>query len=144
MTPNRYVIIFISAFFYLFVFSVIFAGLALMLNLKNPMYMNTIGIVFAIYLSIALSTASYFVARVFFLADKKAVSQKFFIGFLSFVYLSIVYLLYDVYPSTHNEKTEQYAVVSFILVTALIAIPVLLARPNRFFLKLIAKVFREF
>jgi len=115
-----------------------------MLNLKNPMYMNTIGIVFAIYLSIALSTASYFVARVFFLADKKTVSQKYFIGFLSFIYLSIVYLLYDVYPNTHNEKTEQYAVVSFILVTALIAIPVLLARPNRFFLKLIAKIFREF
>jgi hypothetical protein len=55
-----------------------------------------------------------------------------------------VYLLYDVYPSTHNEKTEQYAVVSFILVTGLIVIPVLLARPNRFFLKLIAKIFREF
>jgi len=144
MTPNRYVIIFISAFFYLFVFSIAFGGLALMLDLRNPVYINTIGIAFAIYLSIALSTASYFVARVFFLADKKAISQKFFIGFLSFVYLSIAYLLYDVYPNTHNEKTEQYAVVSFILVTALIAIPVLLARPNRFFLKLIAKVFREF
>jgi hypothetical protein len=144
MTPNRYIIIFISAFFYLFVFLIIFAGLALMLNLRNPVYMDTIVTVFAIYFSIALSTASYFVARVFFLADKKAVSQKFFIGFLSFVYLSIVYLLYDVYPNTHNEKTEQYAIVSFILVTALIVIPVILARPNRFFLKLIAKIFREF
>jgi len=115
-----------------------------MLNLRNPVYIDTIGTIFAIYLLIALSTASYFVARVFFLADKKAVSQKYFIGFLSFIYLSIVYLLYDVYPNTHNEKTEQYAVVSFILVTGLIVIPVLLARPNRFFLKLIAKIFREF
>ena len=128
----------------MFIFAAILLGLVTVFGLKVTAYLETIQLVAVIYFSMALSIASYLVARVFFLADKKIISQRFFIGFLSFFYLFIMYLLYDVYANTHNEKTEQYAIVSFILVSTLVAIPVLLARPNKFFLKLIAKIFREF
>jgi len=144
MTSSRYIILLISSFFYLFIFAAILLGLVTVFDLKVTAYLETIQLVAVIYFSMALSIASYLVARVFFLADKKIISQRFFIGFLSFFYLFIMYLLYDVYANTHNEKTEQYAIVSFILVSTLVAIPVLLARPNKFFLKLIAKIFREF
>ena len=144
MTSSRYIILLISSFFYLFIFAAILLGLVTVFDLKVTAYLETIQLVAVIYFSMALSISSYLVARVFFLADKKIISQRFFIGFLSFFYLFIMYLLYDVYANTHNEKTEQYAIVSFILVSTLVAIPVLLARPNKFFLKLIAKIFREF
>ncbi len=144
MTSSRYIILLISSFFYLFIFAAILLGLVTVFDLKVTTYLETIQLVAVIYFSMALSISSYLVARVFFLADKKIISQRFFIGFLSFFYLFIMYLLYDVYANTHNEKTEQYAIVSFILVSTLVAIPVLLARPNKFFLKLIAKIFREF
>ncbi len=144
MTSSRYIILLISSFFYLFIFAAILLGLVTVFDLKVTTYLETIQLVAVIYFSMALSISSYLVARVFFLADKKIISQRFFIGFLSFFYLFIMYLLYDVYLNTHNEKTEQYAIVSFVLVSTLVAIPVLLARPNKFVLKLIAKIFREF
>ena len=128
----------------MFIFAAILLGLVRIFDLKVTTYLETIQLVAVFYFSMALSISSYLVARVFFLADKKIISQRFFIGFLSFFYLFIMYLLYDVYANTHNEKAEQYAIVSFILVSTLVAIPVLLARPNKFFLKLIAKIFREF
>ncbi len=144
MTSSRYIILLISSFFYLFIFAAILLGLVTVFDLKVTTYLETIQLVAVIYFSMALSISSYLVARVFFLADKKIISQRLFIGFLSFFYLFIMYLLYDVYLNTHNEKTEQYAIVSFVLVSTLVAIPVLLARPNKFVLKLIAKIFREF
>jgi hypothetical protein len=51
---------------------------------------------------------------------------------------------YDFYVNDKGMAAEQYAINSSILIIMFVVVPMFLARPNKFFLKLIAKIHTGF
>jgi magnesium-transporting ATPase (P-type) len=101
-------------------------------------------IVLVSYLAMMISISSYLIGRAIFV-PKEAITNKYFlIGYLLLVYLVAAPMSYDFYVNDKGMAAEQYAINSSILIIMFVVVPMFLARPNKFFLKLIAKVHKGF
>jgi magnesium-transporting ATPase (P-type) len=144
MTLNRYIILLISAFALLFVSFLTFAAIVYGFNLDIKPYSTSMLIVLVSYLAMMISISSYLIGRAIFV-PKEAITNKYFlIGYLLLVYLVAAPISYDFYVNDKGMVAEQYAINSSILIIMFVVVPMLLARPNRFFLKLIAKIHKGF
>jgi len=145
MTTNRYTILLISAFALLFVSFLVFVAIAFgLFNLDIKPYSTSMLIVLVSYLAMMISISSYLIGRAIFV-PKEAITNKYFlIGYLLFVYLVAAPMSYDFYVNDKGMAAEQYAINSSILIIMFVVVPMFLARPNKFFLKLIAKVHKGF
>ena len=144
MTLNRYIILLISAFALLFVSFLVFVAIAFGFDLDIKLYSTSILIVLVSYLAMMISISSYLIGRAIFV-PKEAITNKYFlIGYLLLVYLVVAPMSYDFYVNDKGMAAEQYAINSSILIIMFVVVPMLLARPNKFFLKLIAKIHTGF
>ena len=144
MTLNRYIILLISAFALLFVSFLTFAAIVYGFNLDIKPYSTSILIVLVSYLAMMISISSYLIGRAIFV-PKEAITNKYFlIGYLLLVYLVAAPMSYDFYVNDKGMAAEQYAINSSILIIMFVVVPMFLARPNKFFLKLIAKIHTGF
>lgn len=146
MTSNKYTMLLISSSALLFVF---FTTLAMLLvefdfglNLKP--YRWSILSVLIIYPVMAISITSYLLSRSIFTPKKSKVNKKLLAAFLLLVCSITAILSYELLVHKGIMLAWQYFVNLAILVFVFIIFPMLLARPNKFLLKLTAQAHTGF
>jgi len=146
MTTNRYIILLINIFAYLFVPFIILAMLIFGLGFDiNPKpYAPSILLVLIAYPMAAISTTSYLLGRAIFVPKKSTVNKALLIIILLLTYLISASVSYEKFVNKGDLTVWQYSVNSIIIITMFVALPIFLARPNKFLLKLTAKVHKGF
>lgn len=148
MTTNRYIMLLISTFVYLFAFIIILMILTQVLHvlpIQLPMqYGKSFSLILLTYPIMAITTSSYLLGRAIFIPEKSRVNKALLIAVLLLAYIVIQAVFYKVYVYKESLGDWQYGIHSIIWITGLIIFPMLLARPNKFLLKLTAWAHKGF
>lgn len=91
-----------------------------------------------------ISITSYLLGRAIFSFNKTTVSKALLTVSLLLVYSPSEILLYNMLVNREGMTVKQYIANSAIIVIMFVALPMLLARPNKHLLKLTAKVHKGF
>ena len=148
MTTNRYIMLLISTFAYLFAFITMLMILTQVLHfvpIQLPMqYGASFSLILLTYPIMAITTSSYLLGRAIFIPKKSRVNKALLIAILLLAYIVIQAVFYKVYFYKESLGDWQYSIHSIIWITGLIIFPMLLARPNKFLLKLTAWAHKGF
>jgi len=144
MTTNRYTMLLISVFVYLFIgfwVLAIFLGY-FELNLKP--YKSSLLLVLITYPMMVISATSYLLGRAIFVPKKSTVNKIFLIALLLLTCVVSVGLSYEILIIKRGMTVWQYSINSIIVITMFVAFPMFLAKPNKSLLKLTAKAHKGF
>lgn len=145
MTTNRYIMLLISTFVYLFAFIIILMILTQVLSMQiHIQYGTSFSLILLTYPIMAITTSSYLLGRAIFIPEKSRVNKALLIAVLLLAYIVIQAVFYKVYVYKESLGDWQYSIHSIIWITGLIIFPMLLARPNKFLLKLTAWAHKGF
>ena len=138
----------ISTFAYLFAFITMLMILTQVLHfvpIQLPMqYGASFSLILLTYPIMAITTSSYLLGRAIFIPKKSRVNKALLIAILLLAYIVIQAVFYKVYVYKESLGDWQYSIHSIIWITGLIIFPMLLARPNKFLLKLTAWAHKGF
>jgi hypothetical protein len=144
MTSNKYIILLISTFALLLVSFFVLVLIVFSFNLEIQSYITSAAVVLITYPVTMISVSSYLIGRAIFVPKDVVVNKYYPIAFILFVYLIVTAVSYDFLVNDKGMTVAQYAINSSMLIITLVILPMLLARPNRLVLKLMAKVHRGF
>jgi len=145
MTTNRYIMLLISTFAYLFAFLTMLMILTQVLSIQiHIQYGTSFSLILLTYPIMAITTSSYLLGRAIFIPEKSRVNKALLIAVLLLAYIVIQAVFYKVYVYKESLGDWQYGIHSIIWITGLIIFPMLLARPNKFLLKLTAWAHKGF
>lgn len=148
MTTNRYIMLLISTFAYLFAFITMLMILTQVLHfvpIQLPMqYGTSFSLILLTYPIMAITTSSYLLGRAIFIPKKSRVNKALLIAILLLAYIVIQAVFYKVYFYKESLGDWQYSIHSIIWIIGLIIFPMLLARPNKLLLKLTAWAHKGF
>jgi hypothetical protein len=146
MTTNRYIILLISIFAYLFIpffiLAMLIFGLGFDINPKP--YAPSILLVLTTYPIMIISVTSYLLGRAIFVPKKSTVNKALLVIILLITYLISASVLYEKFVNNGDLTVWQYSIHSIITITMFVVLPIFLARPNKFLLKLTAKFHKGF
>ena len=115
--------------------------LALFTNGFKPEDNATLSVLIT-YLKTGIIIASFLFGRYIYSLDSEVLSNRFFNSMLTFATLSVTYLAYEAYLSKGIEFIEMSD--SLVYFYMYVFLPILVAKPNRFLLKIAAKISRPF
>lgn len=145
MTTNRYIMLLISTFAYLFAFITMLMILTQVLPTQiHIQYGTSFSLILLTYPIMAITTSSYLLGRAIFIPKKSRVNKALLIAILLLAYIVIQAVFYKVYFYKESLGDWQYSIHSIIWITGLIIFPMLLARPNKLLLKLTAWAHKGF
>ena len=135
----------ISTFAYLFAFLTMLMILTQVLSIQiHIQYGTSFSLILLTYPIMAITTSSYLLGRAIFIPEKSRVNKALLIAVLLLAYIVIQAVFYKVYVYKESLGDWQYGIHSIIWITGLIIFPMLLARPNKFLLKLTAWAHKGF
>jgi len=91
-----------------------------------------------------ISVTSYLLGRAIFVPKKSTVNKALLVIILLITYLISASVLYEKFVNKGDLTVWQYSIHSIIIITMFIVLPIFLARPNKFLLKLTAKFHKGF
>jgi len=144
MTSNRYIILLISTFALLLVSFFVLVLIVFGFNLEIQSYITSAAVVLITYPVTMISVSSYLIGRAIFVPKDVVVNKYYPVAFILFVYLVVAPISYDFLVNDKGMAIAEYVINFSILTIILVVLPMLLARPNRLVLKLMAKVHKGF
>jgi len=144
MKSNRYLMLLVSTFAYLFIFIVIFMTLGTEPGTEGAAYFLPFVLIFTAFPLMAISISSYLLGRAIFTSDKATVNKKLLVSLLLFVYSICAILSYEIAVNNGDMTNRQYIVSSVLMFTEFVAFPMWLARPNKLLLMLTAQFHKGF
>ena len=129
MTTNRYIILLISIFAYLFIpffiLAMLIFGLGFDINPKP--YAPSILLVLTTYPIMIISVTSYLLGRAIFVPKKSTVNKALLVIILLITYLISASVLYEKFVNKGDLTVWQYSIHSIIIITMFIVLPIFLA-----------------
>jgi len=144
MKSNRYIMLLVSVFAYLFVFIITLASLSMEIGAIPGAYFLTFTLIFTVFPLMAISITSYLLGRAIFTSDKVTVNKKLLVSFLLFIYSISAILSYEIAVNYGDMTNWQYVTNSILILSVFVALPMWLARPNKLLLKLTAQFHKGF
>lgn len=144
MTTNRYIMLLISISAYLSISLFMFFILVPALELKGTAYLIPFVLIFTAFPLMAISISSYLLGRAIFTSDKATVNKKLLTSFLLLVCSLLAILYYEIVVHNGDMTNGQYIISSALIFLMFVALPMWLARPNKFLLMLTAQGHKGF
>ncbi|MBC8554157.1 MAG: hypothetical protein H8D23_31490 [Candidatus Brocadiales bacterium] len=144
MTTQRYILLLVGTFAYLFAFVIMLSILTSTLDFEIKQYRVSILLILLTYPMVVITTSSYLLGRAIFTPKKIKVNKTLLVATLLLTFLIIEVVFHKIYLYKEHLTDWQYSIHSIILITGLVIFPMFLAKPNKFFLRLTALFHKGF